>query len=273
MYADAAAAAAVVPAETAALPGGSAAQREVFKKSQQKQREAAVWRQTAACICANYALYWRREGAEFPVAPTAGDMLAALHVAVASRTHQSLSEMCRRSWQCIAAALIMIGCIGAAADLGQTPQAAVGVLGLHPETLQRALTDHALGMLLPPTLWVTFQPCDPSGGPPQPPSVSESQLGSSSLHGSAPDQSSTLAPQSRALSTPSGQQFSRRISQQSSQQASCGLDESSRPSDSGYGWRRLSGGPDGAGFGGNRGFLWAMVAPVGVPIPMTMKVR
>ena len=72
LCADAAAAAAVVPAETAALPGGSAAQREVFKKSQQKQREAAVWCQTAGCICANYALYWRREGAEFPVAPTAG---------------------------------------------------------------------------------------------------------------------------------------------------------------------------------------------------------
>ena len=69
---DAAAAAAVVPAETAALPGGSAAQREVFKKSQQKQREAAVWRQTASCICANYALYWRRDGAEFPATPAAG---------------------------------------------------------------------------------------------------------------------------------------------------------------------------------------------------------
>lgn len=72
LCADAAAAAAVVPAETAALPGGSAAQRDVFKKSQQKQREAAVWCQTAACICANYALYWRREGAEFPTAPAAG---------------------------------------------------------------------------------------------------------------------------------------------------------------------------------------------------------
>ena len=75
---DAAAAAAVVPAETAALPGGSAAQREVFKKSQQKQREAAVWRQTASCICANYALFWRREGAEFPVTSTTGNVTALL---------------------------------------------------------------------------------------------------------------------------------------------------------------------------------------------------
>lgn len=72
LHVDAAAAAAVVPAETAALPGGSAAQREVFRKSQQKQREAAVWRQTAACICANYSLYWRREGAEFPPPPASG---------------------------------------------------------------------------------------------------------------------------------------------------------------------------------------------------------
>ena len=70
--ADAAAEAAVVPAESAALPGGSAAQREHFRKAQQKQREAAVWRQTASCICAHYALYWRREGTEFPAAPAAG---------------------------------------------------------------------------------------------------------------------------------------------------------------------------------------------------------
>lgn len=70
--ADAAAEAAVVPAESAALPGGSAAQRENFRKAQQKQREAAVWRQTASCICAHYALYWRREGTEFPAAPIAG---------------------------------------------------------------------------------------------------------------------------------------------------------------------------------------------------------
>lgn len=92
-YADAAAAAAVVPAETAALPGGSAAQREVFKKSQQKQREAAVWRQTASCICANYALYWRREGAEFPVAPTAGNIVAAVHVGAASSMQQFFCEL------------------------------------------------------------------------------------------------------------------------------------------------------------------------------------
>ena len=201
-------------------------------------------------------------------------MIAAVHVAAAlPRTQQSFPEMCERSWQCFGADLTMIGCIGAAAGLAQMPQAAVGVLGLHPETVQRALTDHALGLLLPPTLSVTFQPCDPSGDPPQRPTETESQLGSSSLQGCAPDQFSTRTPQSRALSTPSGQQSSRWSSQQSSQQASRGLDESSRHSDSVYAWRRLSGGPDGAGFGGNRGFLWAMVAPVGVPIPMTMKVR
>ncbi|KAL0049175.1 hypothetical protein WJX82_008170 [Trebouxia sp. C0006] len=69
---EAVAAAAMTPPEAAALPGGSAAQRENLKKAQQKQRESAVWRQTASCICANLAVYWRREGAEFPSTPTAG---------------------------------------------------------------------------------------------------------------------------------------------------------------------------------------------------------
>ena len=72
MSAEAVAAAATTPPEAAALPGGSAAQRENLKKAQQKQREGAVWRQTASCICANLSVYWRREGAEFPSTPTAG---------------------------------------------------------------------------------------------------------------------------------------------------------------------------------------------------------
>ena len=70
--AEAVAAAAMTPPEAAALPGGSAAQRENLKKAQQKQREGAVWRQTASCICGNLSVYWRREGAEFPSTPTAG---------------------------------------------------------------------------------------------------------------------------------------------------------------------------------------------------------
>jgi hypothetical protein len=76
--AEAVAAAAMTPPEAAALPGGSAAQRENLKKAQQKQREGAVWRQTASCICANLSVYWLREGAEFPPTPTAGlDALSA----------------------------------------------------------------------------------------------------------------------------------------------------------------------------------------------------
>ena len=154
---------------------------------------------------------------------------------------------------------------GFAAGLGQTPQAAVGVLGLHPDTVQRALTDHALGLLLPPTLSVTFQPCDPPGDPPHSPTQSENQLGSSSLQGSVPNhQSGASAPHSHASPA--------RLGQQSIQHMSHDLDESSTPSPSRLGWRRLSGGPEGAGFGGNRGFLWAMVAAVGAPIPMTMQV-
>lgn len=160
----------------------------------------------------------------------------------------------------------MIGCIGFAAGLGQAPQAAVGVLGLHPDMVQRALTDHTLGLLLPPTLSVTFQPCDPPGDPPQSPTQLEKQSGSSLLQGSVADhQQGVNAPHSHA--SPAW------LSQQSSQHMSHGLDESSRPSNDRLGWRRLSGGPDGAGFGGTRGFLWAMVAAVGVPIPMTVQVR
>ncbi len=72
LSAEAVAAAAMTPPEAAALPGGSAAQRENLKKAQQKQREGAIWRQTASCICANLSVYWRREGADFPSTPTAG---------------------------------------------------------------------------------------------------------------------------------------------------------------------------------------------------------
>lgn len=141
----------------------------------------------------------------------------------------------------------------------------MGLLGLHPDMVQRALTDHALGLLLPPTLSVTFQPCDPPEEPLQSPTQLENQLESSSVPGSVPDHQ-------QGASAPHFHAFPARLSQQSSQHLSHGLDESPTPSDSRLGWRRLSGGPDGAGFGGTRGFLWAMVAAVGAPIPMTMQV-
>lgn len=48
----------------AALPGGNAAQRDNFKRAQQRERESAIWRQTASCICDNLALYWRQEAAD-----------------------------------------------------------------------------------------------------------------------------------------------------------------------------------------------------------------
>ena len=157
--------------------------------------------------------------------------------------------------------------------MAQVPQAAVGVLGLHPETVQRALTDQALGLLLPPTLLVTFHPCDPPVDPHQLSTASENQQGPSAQVYEPDQQSSPSASQAGSqpysLSAPPSQQSS----QWSSHQTSQGPDESLPPSDSGYGWRRLSGGPDGAGFGGNRGNLWAMVAPVGALIPMTMRVR
>ena len=172
---------------------------------------------------------------------------------------------CRQSHQHSLAALSMTGCIGFAAGLGQAPQAAVGVLGLHPDTVQRALTDHTLGLLLPPTLSVTFQPCDPPADPPHSLPQSENQLGSSSQGSVLDHQQGANAPHSHASPA--------QLSQQSSQHSSHGLEESLTPSHGRLGWRRLSGGPEGAGFGGNRGFLWAMVAAVGAPIPMTMQVR
>lgn len=78
--AEAAAAAAVTPPEAAALPGGSAAQRENLKKAQQKQREGAIWRQTASCICAHLSLFWHREGTDFPATPPAGLSCTACYV-------------------------------------------------------------------------------------------------------------------------------------------------------------------------------------------------
>ena len=161
------------------------------------------------------------------------------------------------------------------AGSSQSPQAAVGVLGLHPETVQRALTDQALGLLLPPTLLLMFEPCDPS---PEDPTHPTDPNGSSSLKDPELDQqlganTPQAESQSYSSSALSSQQSNQQPSRQSSQEMSHGLDQSLTALKSGCEWRRLSGGPDGAGFGGNRGSLWAMVAPVGALTPITMKVR
>lgn len=154
------------------------------------------------------------------------------------------------------------------------PQAAIGVLGLHPDTLQRALTDQALGLMLPPTIQVSFHPSDPpTDTTRQPPAEPQRQLGSSfhqrsdsygpwDAHASQPGKHLQTWP---SLSRQrSGQPYSQQMSQQGNEEL--------RRANSSYGWRRLSGGPDGAGFGGNRGSLWALVAPVGALVPMTMQV-
>ncbi|DBA86334.1 TPA: hypothetical protein ACH3X2_005568 [Trebouxia sp. C0005] len=208
---EAVAAAAMTPPEAAALPGGSAAQRENLKKAQQKQREGAVWRQTASCICANLSVYWRREGAEFPSTPTAG--------------------------------------------AAQALQAAIGTLRFHPDTVQRALTDQALGLILPPTLHISFQP------PHHPDQPSSTQASSSQESASQPqsNRESGQSQQYPQLSSLSSQQSSQQGSQQYSQQLS---QQAISESWQGPQWRRLSGGPEGAGFGGNRGSVWAMVASI-----------
>ena len=99
MSAEAVAAAAMTPPEAAALPGGSAAQRENLKKAQQKQRESAVWRQTASCICANLAVYWRREGAEFPSTPTAGLHLLSMRSRILKHVPSYIDLVCG-PWLC-----------------------------------------------------------------------------------------------------------------------------------------------------------------------------
>ena len=147
------------------------------------------------------------------------------------------------------------------AGAAQAPQAATGTLRFHPDTLQRALTDQALGLILPPTLHISFQP------PHHPDQLSSTQPSSSQESASQPQSNgeSGRPQQHPQLLSLSSQQGSQQYSQQLSQQA---IGESQQ----GPQWRRLSGGPEGAGFGGNRGSIWAMVAAVGSLVPLTMQV-
>lgn len=150
------------------------------------------------------------------------------------------------------------------AGAAQAPQAAIGTLRFHPDTLQRALTDQALGLILPATLHISFQP------PHHPDQLSSTQPSSSQEPASQPQSNGESGqpqqhPQLSSLSSQQGsQQYSQQLSQQLSQQA---IGKSRQ----GPQWRRLSGGPEGAGFGGNRGSVWAMVASVGSLVPLTMQ--
>ena len=155
------------------------------------------------------------------------------------------------------------------AGAAHAPQAAIGALRFHTDTLQRALTDQALGLILPPTLHISFQP------PHHPHQLSATQPGSSQESPSQPQsnggssQSQQHPQRSSSSSQQSNQQGSQHYSQQSSQQLSQqAISESWQAPQ----WRRLSGGPEGAGFGGNRGSIWAMVASVGSLVPLTMLV-
>ena len=156
------------------------------------------------------------------------------------------------------------------AGAAQAAQAAIGTLRFHPDTLQRALTDQALGLILPPILHISFQP------PHHPDQLSSTQPSSSREAASQPQSNGESSqpqqhPQlsaslsSQQSSQHGSQQYSQQLSQQLSQQA---IGESRQ----GAQWWRLSGGPEGAGFGGNRGSIWAMVASVGSLVPLTMQV-
>ena len=182
------------------------------------------------------------------------------HTSFSKNDSSSMQSCAAEKQQQQGLSLKWLRCAGSA----PVPQAAVGVLGLHPDTIQRALTEQALGLLLPPTLQITFQPSEPPSGPTQPPSSSQDQLGSSFPSGShlqyqsvtsqADTQSQMLSSYNQQMSPPRG-----KVPEAGS-------------SSSNFEWRRLSGGPDGAGFGGNRGSLWAMVASVGSLVPMSMQV-
>ena len=148
------------------------------------------------------------------------------------------------------------------AGAGQTPQAAIGVLRLHPDTLQRGLTDQALGLLLPPTLQISFQTPNPlgipdQGGPAQPSSSQDSAV--QPYNGGELGRYQQQAQQSSS----SSQQLSQQQAGNDSGQSSSG----SSPE-----WRRLSGGAEGSGFGGNRGSIWAMVTSIGSLVPINMQV-
>lgn len=152
------------------------------------------------------------------------------------------------------------------------------MLRLHPETVQRALTDQDLGLILPPTLQISFHPTDSTANSGQ---IEPSQLGPTQDFASQPQSSgegsqSQQQPQlssspSQQLSQHSDQHSSQQLHQQSSEQAwgKSGQGQAGHSPE----WRRLSGGPEGAGFGGNRGSIWAMVAAVGHLVPLNMQVQ
>ena len=178
--------------------------------------------------------------------------------------------------------------LGMNAGAGGTPQAAIGVLRLQPESVQRALTDQALGLLLPPTLHLWIQPPNHTESPElsTPRDQWHSAQPSADQMASSQTQRSEDLVQAHQLSSSSSQQLSQqssqqlrrqsseRLSQQSSQklrQQAWGESRQGRPENSPE-WRQLSGGPEGAGFGGNRGTIWAVVAAVGSLIPINMQV-
>lgn len=154
------------------------------------------------------------------------------------------------------------------------------MLRLHPETVQRALTDQDLGLILPPTLQISFQPIDSTANSGQ---MAPTQLGSTQDFAPQPQSSGegSQSQQQPQLSSSPSQQLSQHSDQQSSQQLNRQPAEQAW-GESGQGqgqaghspeWRRLSGGPEGAGFGGNRGSIWAMVATVGHLVPLNMQVH
>ena len=160
------------------------------------------------------------------------------------------------------------------AGAGPAPQAALGVLRLHPESVQRALTDQALGLLLPPTLIISFQQSSPTVSTSQPElsqRASMQELAVSPQNSETSSQVQQRLQVSSASSQLSDQKATQRIDQQPSQQAwvEPGQDQSGNSPE----WRQLSGGPEGSGFGGNRGNIWAMVASVGCLVPLSMQVQ
>lgn len=198
---------------------------------------------------------------------------------------------------------------GAAA--GQTPQATVGVLSLHYETVQRALTEQALALLLPPSLHISFSPQQSfrsaqqdAGHAPQHdryqgPLQAQHGLSMQSMAPPAPQDaqaaqdahtpgSSSLPEQQQQRQEQQAQQWQERDLQhqqpqhqqpqqmppqrQSSQLLRLPSHCSLGVTKDGVQYRLLRGTLDGTGMNSSRGSLWTVVVPVGQLIPLTLLV-
>lgn len=191
-------------------------------------------------------------------------------------------------------------CLLTGSPAGQPQQAAVGVLNLHYETVQRALTEQALALLLPPDLHFSFSPHaspqpaqrddlapqhafqepqhaqhEPQQGQREREGQNNASLQSMLQPASQDTQAAHGLPTSNSISAqqqwqepqqPARQQSGHLLRYPSQSTLRHGL------SSDGVQFRLLPGSSDGTGMNSGRGSLWAMVVPVGQLVPLTLLV-